>query len=401
MTRYLKISLVLIGLSLCLHTYLTFHYYQINFGQDIEKSSCNINTTFNCDAVALSPFATLMGIPLSLLGGLTHLMLLLLVLWPSFGWVQYPQRIKTYSLWLSGFIAGMSILMFFISITQLSSYCIYCLSTYVLSFLTLFAIWKDQKQEMKSSDESRLTLWEGAQGLFTHSKALLIMMFMIPLLSNILHRQLLEKYSNTKAKKINLAIKRSLSSWKVNPKFEFSSSPSLTKGPPPDKAVMTVTEFADFFCIHCKHASSRLRVFTSAHPKVRFEFYNFPIGGCPQEDPDSRGLSCQVAKAIHCAGKQSHQWTLHDLIFKKQDEFKKTTEVQSLIRTYAEASLLNWEKLSSCMNLNETQDAILSQIEDANKAQLKSTPTIYVNGRKLPHGHRLPILSAAYKSIKK
>ena len=403
MAPYLKISLVLTLLSLCIHTYLTLHYYDINFDGDLGQSKCNINTTFNCDTVALSPFAALLGIPLSLWGGLTHMVLVLLLCSLLSGFSSHPQYTKKYSLWLGGFITLVSILMFVISMTQLSSYCIYCMAAYALSFITLFTLWKAQSREEKA-----FTIWEGTRGLLTHSKSLLIMLLAVPVMSFFLHHRLLERtleshgYSNSK--KWDLMIERAISSWSANPQFKFSSLPSLTKGPPADKAVMTVVEFADFLCIHCKKAASGLKTFAALYPDVRFEFYNFPLdGACNKEIQRSRNINCRMAKAVHCSGKQSNKWTLHDVMFENQDKFQKVSNISdadNFIKIYTEASKLNWDELKSCMESPEAQDTLLAQTQSAETAKIKATPTIYVEGRHLPQGHVIPILSKVYKKMR-
>ena len=404
MTRYLKISLIPILLSLFVHIYLTLHYYDINFGGNLDNSSCNINSTFNCDTVALSPFAALMGIPISLFGGLTHVVLLILVSSLLLRFSNTPQRTKKHSFWLSGFIALVSIFMFIISITQLSSYCIYCISAYILSFITLFTLWKAKSQGDEEEGKSNLTSRESLKDILANSKGLLIMLLAIPLLAFFFHHRLIEHTLGTQSKKFDIQMKRTMTSWAASPKFTFTSPPSLTKGPPADKATMTVVEFADFLCIHCKHASVSLRTFATAHSDVRFEFYNFPRdGSCNEEVPQKNGINCRIAKAVHCSGKQSNKWTLHDVMFENQKKLQLAStpsDVDNLIKTYTKISKLNWDQLKSCMELAETQDAILSQTKNAKAAKVRGTPSIYVNGQQLVGGHMIPILSNVYKKMK-
>ena len=398
MNRYLKVSLFFIFVSLCIHIYLSFHFYQINFGHDITESSCNINATFNCDTVALSPFSRLMGIPISLFGGLAHIVLLIVISLPFFRLSSHPQFTERYSLWLSIWIACVSVIMFAVSITQLSSHCIYCLSLYVLSFLTVFTLWKHGKQTGNQG-----SFGMDIKGLFTHLKAILFMILIVPVFAFILHHHILKRYMEVRPKKVKAIVQNSLITWKSQPKIKFSTPPSLIKGS--DASPMTVVEFADFLCVHCKKMASVLKVFFSVRPDVRFEFYNFPLGGCPEDASDLRGRSCQIAKAIHCSAQQRESlWDFHNLIFENQDQFLGASfdQIYKLLQVYSENTQLDWEEMKLCMDTVQTHQAILSQIEEARRSQVKSTPSVYVNGQRLRFSDRylFNILLAIYGSIK-
>ena len=275
MSRYLRFSLLLVLFSLGVHAYLTLHYYKVHFAKDLDSSICNLSATFSCDSVAISPFSALMGIPLSLFGGLVHVVLLALLIWIVSGFAEETARLKRYSLWLSGFIALASVVMGFISITQLSTYCIFCIAAYVLSFLTLFTLWKSQDKV-----DNLFSIQEGLRGLFTHSKLVLVMLLAVPVLAFILHKSLLNHYRGGSSsvyweKRIQIIV----NDWQAREKFEFPAPPSLVKGPPADQAVMTVVEFADFFCGFCKKFAPRMKLLADSNPDVRFEFYNFPLDG--------------------------------------------------------------------------------------------------------------------------
>ena len=401
MSRYLKISIVSIILSICAHIYLSFHYYRINYNPDLEGSSCNLSATFNCDSVALSDFAAIMNIPISLFGGLVHLLLLLIISSQALKLTHHLRVSKSHGLWLSAFIALVSVVMGLISLSQLSSYCIFCIGAYILSFITLVALWMDQKQygQTQGSDPQISFLeafhWKQAKGF-------IIILLAIPLIAFIFHRSLLKNAQGEHGHKTNILIKRALNSWKANPKVDFLATPSLTKGPDTDKAKVTIIEFADFLCSHCKKAAAHLKIFSDSHPDVRFEFYNFPLRGCPKEISKTNGFSCHLAKAAHCSHEQGISWLLHDLIFKNQKKFSylSLSEADNLLKTYTEKSQLDWAKLRSCMDLASTREAILAQIESAKTMKVTATPAIYVNGHKLPNGPITPILSKIYKTIK-
>jgi uncharacterized membrane protein len=75
----LKIALLLTLVAIGIHTYLTLHYYDLNYGAGSADSICNINAKLNCDAVAASSYSTFLKTPLALWGAVTNTMLLILL----------------------------------------------------------------------------------------------------------------------------------------------------------------------------------------------------------------------------------------------------------------------------------------------------------------------------------
>ena len=60
---------------------------------------------------------------------------------------------------------------------------------------------------------------------------------------------------------------------------------------------------------------------------------------------------------------------------------------------------LDWSPLVLCMEEVATQDAIVAQAKAGNQAGVTGTPTIFVNGRKLPYGQILPVLEKVYQTL--
>ena len=382
--------------SIILHLLLTLHYYPLRFGFSGEKSSCSINSVFDCDAVSTSAYSALLGIPLSLWGLVTNALLLILIIGIVIQMAEEMSRLIRVTAYLSGFIALMSIVMGAISMAQLNTYCLYCIGTYVTSFITFAAL------HTLNEDKYLDFLAVDIQSFFSNQKVYLVLFVLVPITVFISNRGIVSNYG---ADSIDIIVQNSINQWKSKKAFEFTPPPTLTKGA--KESFMVVSEFADFQCGHCRRAALPLSSFSRSHKDVKFDFYVFPLDGdCNKAIKQGRGTSCRLAKATYCAGQQSSElgWAFHDSIFTDQSKFPMSganDRIDKILKEILSSSSINWEDLNACMESEATQEAILAQAQAGEDARVRGTPTIFVNGRVLPKAQLIPVLEAAYKSLKK
>lgn len=121
---------------------------------------------------------------------------------------------------------------------------------------------------------------------------------------------------------------------------------------------------------------------------MRLQFYVFPLdGACNDAISRAEGGSCRLAKSVLCAEKSGKGWALHDEIFGNQETLNRKHSVDEIdweLKEYAKNLGLDFEELKSCMESTEVHEQILAQAKLGEKAKVEGTPTIYVNGRKLP-----------------
>lgn len=144
---------------------------------------------------------------------------------------------------------------------------------------------------------------------------------------------------------------------------------SPTKGP--EDAPVTVVEFADFECPHCRAAVPMVDAVLAAHPdKVRL-VYKFVV------------LSMHVhaeaaARAAWAAGQQGKFWEMEHLLFERQDHLE-----QADLERYAQILKLDTGKWKLDMDSQAAKDRLAEDRKLADDLKLLGTPTIYVNGREL------------------
>lgn len=390
--RYLAAAMIGTALAILVHSYLSYHYYLLKFGES-SRSVCNLNATFDCDSVAASPYSSFLSIPLALWGAMTNLALLIL-LGGSYLLGEQGIALKRQAFLLAIWVALMSLIMGTISFTRMNTYCLFCMSAYILSFFTLAMAWLAQTEL-----SSHLLKWD-LRSLFGKSRGILILYACVPVGAWLVDGMALK---NFQADVFPRLTQSSLGEWQANPvqKFDLNEHSYLTMGPPPEKAVMNIVEFADFRCSHCRDAAPKLHAFVHSHPDVRLTFQSFPLDGqCNPKIPNSSGISCRLAKAVYCAVPTGHGWQLHDAIFEKQEVFTNVESVDAELKGMCDQLKIDWAQLEKCMSSDETHQEIMAQAKRGDDAGVQGTPTIYVNGRYLPGGQLLPILDALYRQLK-
>jgi protein-disulfide isomerase len=84
--------------------------------------------------------------------------------------------------------------------------------------------------------------------------------------------------------------------------------------------------------------------------------------------------------AAECAGEQGKFWEYADQLFMNQNKVYSRPDLE----TYATAVGLNVVEFNVCMNEGRTKQFVRSDIEEAHRIGVNSTPTMVINGRVLP-----------------
>jgi uncharacterized membrane protein len=116
-------SLIMIASSI----YLTQHYFNVVFSSSLKAGSiCDINSFFNCDSSTLSSASNIWGVPVSVFGIFTGIMILLGYLFKDEG-----SEGTIYNFLLVNLIG--CIILFIYSLAVLGSLCPFCTLYYIAS----------------------------------------------------------------------------------------------------------------------------------------------------------------------------------------------------------------------------------------------------------------------------
>ncbi|MBO9667115.1 MAG: DsbA family protein [Bdellovibrio sp.] len=391
---FLLVAILSTLVAIGVHIYLTQHFYAVKFGTLEGSSVCNINATFNCDTVTASKFSSFLGIPMAMWGVATNLILLFLLCITRWNLVQDRSQTSRYAFIVAGLTVLGSIIMGGISMFAMTAYCIFCISTYVLSLIGFFGAWKG------ADDVSISNIKNDIQDSFVTERWFLGSLIAIPVFAFLANFMYTESHGYGEMEKI---AKQNVAYWASSPEQKFTENGLiLQKGS--ETAVMTIVEFADFLCPHCKHAAPSLHTFTNNHPDVKLIFKPWPIDGTCNEavQGGGDGLRCALATSVICSEKLDKKgWVAHDYIFENQENIFASPSLDKHLEGVAKVTGISLEDLNKCLKDPATAELIRSMAKEGAEAKIQGTPTVFVNGRLLNGGQMIPILEETYKTLKK
>jgi len=153
-----------------------------------------------------------------------------------------------------------------------------------------------------------------------------------------------------------------------SPRSQFKADPRMCVGP--QDARVSVIEFSDFECPHCAFARPILEAFAKKNPKVRFCSLPYPLPG--------HANALRAAQAALFARDHGKFWQVHDAIFENQMSLS-----PALLRQLVVDAGLD----GAAFDKSVAKEGYMAEI-DAFKAAAKtagvdSTPSIFINGRRL------------------
>ncbi len=145
-------------------------------------------------------------------------------------------------------------------------------------------------------------------------------------------------------------------------------------------APVVLVLFSDFECPYCKEEAKMLRTnLLSAFPKqVHLYFMDLPLESIhPWAKP--------AAIAGRCIFKQNPSafWDYHDWIYEHQTEITKEN-FRDKVLEFAKSKQIDALQLGSCMDTKATEPEVNRSIAVSRELHVQSTPTLFVNGRRLP-----------------
>lgn len=140
----------------------------------------------------------------------------------------------------------------------------------------------------------------------------------------------------------------------------------------PERAAVTVVEFADFQCPFCAQAEADLdSVRHEDSANVALVFHEYPLAGHPEAEP--------AARAAECAGSQGVFWQFHDALYAHQDDLPR----KAWDKLAEGAGVNDLDAFHKCMGGGDSLKAV--RLDQAAGAELgvTATPTFLVNGLKV------------------
>ncbi len=148
-------------------------------------------------------------------------------------------------------------------------------------------------------------------------------------------------------------------------------------------APVQVVEFSDFLCPFCRSLAGALHGFVpQAGDRIQLFYKNYPLDqACnPKLQRTAHAGACNLALGAICAQDQGKFWAYHDRAFASGAENPKPEDVARL----AGEAGLDGATLGTCLAAPRTRERLTAQIDEARRLGVQATPTVFINGKKLP-----------------
>ena len=162
-----------------------------------------------------------------------------------------------------------------------------------------------------------------------------------------------------------------------------------------DNAPVTLEEFGDFECPPCGVVAGALKQLEKDFgPRLRVIFREFPLA--------MHLHARDAAHAAEAAGLQGKFWEMHDLLYQEQANWSKGADVRAMFKAYAGMLGLKIDRFTADMEKPEVKARVEAERKLGSSRGVESTPTIFINGTRLPSTSLNPdALRAAIEAAEK
>ncbi|HYD48362.1 MAG TPA: thioredoxin domain-containing protein [Terriglobales bacterium] len=370
---------VLLAAAIGLWVSITIENVKRQLDSDANFASfCNVNARVNCDVVLSSDYANLFGVSVSLLACLYYGGMLLLAAGLVYS-ESFSRRRSLAAALFAGSIFGLifSIYMAYVAFFVLNTVCLLCSALYLVSLVVFVFSWRLRTQ-LAPRTASRREVAASSNDRWIVAGSLLAAVALIAL---AMWEALLSATPALSAEMIRSEKPEFYEWFHQRPIEKVSADVGNSVGP--RDAPVTIVEFSDFGCGHCAALSHTLeQLLRSERDKsVRIVFRHFPLDSACNAAIKAGGghkQSCLAATAAECAGEQNQFWPYQRALFENQSHFKRSELVE-----YARAIGLDLGKFETCLQSEAARQRVARDAAEGMQLQIQSTPTFFINGRKI------------------
>jgi protein-disulfide isomerase/uncharacterized membrane protein len=337
----------MIGVSI----YLTTHFYDVLYPTKLggAGSLCNISNIFNCDAATYSKLSNIAGVPISFFGIIVGLLFLFTSLMPSETLEKTSSAISKYN-----FIGCVALFIF--SIGALGSLCPFCTVYYVFSGIAAYLLWKhginSWVPDTKVTAFWGVLLLGGSAVMFQTTKGK-------------------EEFSTKLSKNIVEQFRSLPTIGEPDIESPYKVHMATAKW---EEAPIRITVFSDFQCPFCKVVAEQIPQLVRRYQKqINVQYMFYPLDAKCNSNVKGRFHQYACDAAMLAACDPSKFVEVHDDIFSVQDK----------IEQGALMDIAKKHNLAGCIDREDLRNKVIEAINQGTKFNVKSTPTLIVNGKKI------------------
>jgi len=367
MKKRIKILYALIILGILTTIKLAVVYYQSNYNPYAEPSFCSINDFIDCDFVAQTSTAVMLGIPLSYWGMFLYSFILMLLNVEKLKQIKWLWFLKVFknpmeyiaSLGLISFVISMSLAC--TSIFMIKRICILCFVTYFIDLAIALTAVDFSNGGFKKS--FLLSFKDFISGV----RECTVPFVIAAVLAGVF-------LSYTTICMPFASRKQSIKHYMLMKKNPYKVSGNVLGNPTGAKRLDVYT---DFVCPVCRSYNIMLHKITKEDREVLIIHHNLPLDTeCnPYLEKQMHKGACRMARYAIAAQKQGKYWDMANALFESRP--KNDDEAVKLALTLN----LDTDRFLKDVHSSETAKMLRKEIDTAIGEGIDGTPTLKKDGR--------------------
>ncbi len=363
------LTLILSALGAAVSVVTLVIHHRLSAGQSGYTSFCDVSERLSCDAVLGSAYAQVLGLPVAVWGLAGYLGAAAIGVWLLRAAAQRSEdaaRAATALVAFTGAMLAISIYFLAVALFVIGVACPMCLTLDAVN-VALFAT------AVAALWGCRETGFRPAAPLAAAAAVTAAAVAALALLQG-----------SGDAAEGPLTIERVR---RQDPRFYawYVSQPvtGMPEGSEQAPGGVTIVEFSDFECPHCRRAYLDLSRVLSEEPDVHVVHRNFPLQ--PECNPAVKAkvhrYACGAAIASECAARQGRGDAYNRALFLHQDALGPDE-----LRAYARDLGLDMRAFERCLESPEAAEDLARDVAAGAAAGVESTPTLFINGRRIQGG---------------
>ena len=344
----LTLSILLERIHIKIHSDPAFH------------SFCSVGRTVNCDIVARSSYAVLLGVPVAVWGILGYVVAGFVAIWGARR--REPRAAAGCALYLTSAFTLASVGLGAVSAFLISAVCILCIATYGVNVLLLLcAIVAARDSGLRSSLAEPWHALRSRGGV--RSLAILVACAVLLVVAYPSYWKPAQSTERLKP---------------VEPTVPHGIEPGGGHFIGAEKPAVTLLEFSDYECPYCRKDHSQLRALIERYPTLlRLVHRHYPLDMSCNSSLKAKmhENACFAAMIAECAGKQDRFWQANDYLFAEARAIgsRSNTEI-------ARDLGLDPKALEECLR-SDGPRAVAADVDEGNRLNIQGTPTFFVEGQ--------------------
>jgi len=368
--QWIIIGLVIAAIGLGLSIYSTLHHIEVKANGQTD-AACNINETFSCDSVALSEYSEVFGIPLGVYG-LGYFLGCALLL--GIGFMAGKTAKEHLHAYAAMVVVGLltTLVLGGLSYFTIGALCLSCIGIYILTILQGIALFIFKKEI--PADLNANSLFSGGT---TAAIALAAVIAVFSFSGSSLPSAANDGDDHANSEAIP-TYSKSTHDITISKSAYSGLGEDYRKGN--DNAKVVIQEFADFQCPACARVASIVNQISKEYQdSILVVFRNYPLDKACNSSitRELHQYACKAAVMARCAGTIGQFWQYHDKVFEQQDQMQSDTFLKKLGTSVG----LSDDQINNCWSSKDILAKIKSDVTLANKIEVNSTPTLFINGK--------------------